>query len=542
MQAAHARLDALLRRAGRGRRRVLLLPAPSRRRRRPRTRVACGCRKPAPGMVEQAAARSGSRRRRARSSSATSGSTSSSRATPARAASWCAPATAAATKPCRRQDVNPLAIVDTLLDAARWILAARRGEPLTTRCRRRSPAPAVDAARLLALVRPFRGAPRRRRRRSARRRVHLRPRRARLARGAGADPRYDTTDRRARRRRQRRQQRRRARRRACGSPALVGPRRAGHAACSTRCTRASSRTQVIAPGGYDTPLKTRILAGGVHSAKQQVVRIDRDHQRRRRTARCAARSRRGRSPSPRGADAVLVSDYGSGLVTPALVDAPARARSGGAASARVPILVDSRYAVLLPRPDRLHAERVGSRADPRRPHRRRPARARARRAASCCGAPACRRCSSRAAAAAWRSSSRTQPTRHIPIFGSDEIADVTGAGDTVIATMTLALAAGASFYEAARLANYAGGLVVMKRGTATVSADELRAAIQLDARARPELGSGLIRLTVCSLGHRLLHGSRHLCEPRASSPSRRKSSPSSDVQRLPPRSPQLRHP
>ena len=63
---------------------------------------------------------------------------------------------------------------------------------------------------------------------------------------------------------------------------------------------------------------------------------------------------------------------------------------------------------------------------------------------------------------------------HIPIFGSDQIADVTGAGDTVMATMTLALAAGATFEEAARLANYAGGLVVMKRGTATVTADELR--------------------------------------------------------------------
>ena len=64
---------------------------------------------------------------------------------------------------------------------------------------------------------------------------------------------------------------------------------------------------------------------------------------------------------------------------------------------------------------------------------------------------------------------RDRPTVHIPIFGSDQIADVTGAGDTVIATMTLALAAGATFEEAARLANYAGGLVVMKRGTATVS-------------------------------------------------------------------------
>ena len=75
-----------------------------------------------------------------------------------------------------------------------------------------------------------------------------------------------------------------------------------------------------------------------------------------------------------------------------------------------------------------------------------------------------------------------QPTVHVPIFGSDEVADVTGAGDTVIATFGLALAAGASFYEAARLANYAGGLVVMKRGTATVSARELADAV--DQRSR----------------------------------------------------------
>jgi bifunctional ADP-heptose synthase (sugar kinase/adenylyltransferase) len=73
-----------------------------------------------------------------------------------------------------------------------------------------------------------------------------------------------------------------------------------------------------------------------------------------------------------------------------------------------------------------------------------------------------------------------KPTVHIPIFGSDQIADVTGAGDTVMATMTLTLAAGGSFEEAARLANYAGGLVVMKRGTATVTADELRRAVKSD--------------------------------------------------------------
>src|SRR4029450_106692 len=68
----------------------------------------------------------------------------------------------------------------------------------------------------------------------------------------------------------------------------------------------------------------------------------------------------------------------------------------------------------------------------------------------------------------------------VPIFGSDEIADVTGAGDTVISTFTLALASGARPFAAARLSNYAGGLVVMKRGRATVAGDELAEAVRRD--------------------------------------------------------------
>jgi bifunctional ADP-heptose synthase (sugar kinase/adenylyltransferase) len=69
-------------------------------------------------------------------------------------------------------------------------------------------------------------------------------------------------------------------------------------------------------------------------------------------------------------------------------------------------------------------------------------------------------------------------TRHLPIFGPGHAVDVTGAGDTVIAAFTLALAAGASFLHAAMLANCAGGLVVMKRGTATVTLAEMTEAIQ----------------------------------------------------------------
>jgi D-beta-D-heptose 7-phosphate kinase/D-beta-D-heptose 1-phosphate adenosyltransferase len=61
---------------------------------------------------------------------------------------------------------------------------------------------------------------------------------------------------------------------------------------------------------------------------------------------------------------------------------------------------------------------------------------------------------------------------HIPTKAK-EVYDVTGAGDTVIATLTLALAVGASYEEAARIANHAAGIVVSKLGTATVTPAEL---------------------------------------------------------------------
>jgi len=61
-----------------------------------------------------------------------------------------------------------------------------------------------------------------------------------------------------------------------------------------------------------------------------------------------------------------------------------------------------------------------------------------------------------------------------------EVYDVTGAGDTVVAVIALARAAGASFGEAAKIANYAAGIVVGRRGTATVSPDELKEAINRD--------------------------------------------------------------
>jgi rfaE bifunctional protein kinase chain/domain len=76
---------------------------------------------------------------------------------------------------------------------------------------------------------------------------------------------------------------------------------------------------------------------------------------------------------------------------------------------------------------------------------------------------------------------RGRGAHSLEVFGSNQAVDVTGAGDTVIAVFCLAIAAGATMLDAAQLANYAGGIVVMKRGTATVTREELLNAIDADA-------------------------------------------------------------
>ena len=260
--------------------------------------------------------------------------------------------------------------------------------------------------------------------------------------------------------------------------AVVGRDEPGQRLLRALHKRVDSR-RLVRAAGRPTPVKTRILAGGIHSAKQQVVRIDRgvadgvdDRVRaafeRQAIAVCA------------GADAVLVSDYGSGLVTPALVRRVRAAIGPGASS--IPVLIDTRHRLLDYRgltactPNESEVEQaLGVHINDNLKVLEKAGRDLLER--------------TRMHAVLITRGGRGMalfvkgtPTLHIPIYGSDEIADVTGAGDTVMATMALALAAGATFELAAHLANYAGGLVVMKRGTATVSAVELLAAVRADVR------------------------------------------------------------
>ncbi len=247
-----------------------------------------------------------------------------------------------------------------------------------------------------------------------------------------------------------------------------------------------ARRHLVSLRGYTTPTKTRILAGGIHSAKQQVVRIDRERPVPAEHEALGDRIAKAAREAIADCDGVLISDYGYGLVTPALVEQVIAQVAHSTRRRPVPILVDSRYALMSYRrltacaPNEAEVEQIlGIRINDNAEVLERAGRAILKRTAM------------RAVLVTRGSRGMAlfepgSPTVHIPIYGSDEIADVTGAGDTVMATMTLALACGASFYEAAHLANYAGGIVVMKRGTATVSAIELRHAVESDHAAAPE--------------------------------------------------------
>jgi rfaE bifunctional protein kinase chain/domain len=229
--------------------------------------------------------------------------------------------------------------------------------------------------------------------------------------------------------------------------------------------------------GYTTPTKTRILAGGPHSAKQQVVRIDR------KTRVPAERElwlRLGAALQHRlkAAGAVMVSDYDYGVVTKELGNDLARR----AASLRKPAVLDSRRAVC--------DFRGFTSATPNEPEVEAALGVRIghdRKALESSGRKLLQKLRLRSLLVTRGKDGMAlfetrRQTRSIPIYGSDQVTDVTGAGDTVIAAYTLALGAGASFFEAALLANYAGGIVVMKRGTATDSREALARAVELDRR------------------------------------------------------------
>jgi len=228
---------------------------------------------------------------------------------------------------------------------------------------------------------------------------------------------------------------------------------------------------IVTENGRTTPVKTRIMAGGYQATRQQVVRLDREPAGEPQPVTEDALLARLTALTSR-VDAIVISDYGYGTVTPRIFDeVKAIARRTGAV-----VSVDSRYQ--LPRftgvtaatPNEAELEQLtGVVVDDER-------------AVEKAGRQLLERLDARIVLVTRGSRGmalfeRDGASSFIPIHGTDEIADVTGAGDTVISTFSLVLASGGTPLEAASLANVAGGVVVMKRGTATVSPAELRQAL-----------------------------------------------------------------
>ncbi|MBV9242775.1 MAG: sugar kinase, partial [Acidobacteria bacterium] len=228
---------------------------------------------------------------------------------------------------------------------------------------------------------------------------------------------------------------------------------------------------LIAAGGICTTTKVRVLAGHQYGARQQVIRIDYED-----TPELSAAVRDELVSAFRTAaskaDAIVVSDYGYGAVFPGIFDEAKRVAS----DRMIPLVVDSRH--------RLTEFAGATSATPNREE-----------VEQILGedftADACAKLRKRLGLEALLVTNGNQGMTlfdadqpfAIKAIGSTEPVDVTGAGDTVIATYSLGLASGLTFREAAEVANHAGGLVVMKKRTATVALDELLDSLKTDDRA-----------------------------------------------------------
>jgi rfaE bifunctional protein kinase chain/domain len=240
-----------------------------------------------------------------------------------------------------------------------------------------------------------------------------------------------------------------------------------------------STSGIVKLKNHATTTKTRILAGMPHAARQQVVRVDREPEPLNEVHPALLDLITSARNFAKASDALLISDYGYGAATPRLLTF---IRSDGSLG-EMPVTLDSRYRLLeytgvtaaTPNEPEVEAAlnvKIGMDGDVME------------------------------AGEKLREQMKLQSlvvTRgsdgmvvfeeggdpvEVPIHGSDQVTDVTGAGDTVIATFTAALATGADPVTAARLANYAGGIVVMKRGTATVTREELLHAIESDTAVK----------------------------------------------------------
>lgn len=224
---------------------------------------------------------------------------------------------------------------------------------------------------------------------------------------------------------------------------------------------------VAAADNIQTTTKVRVLAGQHYAARQQVIRIDYENKTEF-PAKIIAKLKENLLAASLNADAIIISDYDYGVANPSIFEAARKI----SAEKRIPLLIDSRF--------RLKEFSGATTATPNQDE-----------VEQILGADFsdenCRdlceklgfesllvTCGNKG----MRLFEKDKMPLHIEAVGAKEPVDVTGAGDTVIAVYALALASGLNFAESANLANHAGGIVVMKKGTASVLAEELVASLE----------------------------------------------------------------
>ncbi|HLL53425.1 MAG TPA: PfkB family carbohydrate kinase [Myxococcaceae bacterium] len=229
---------------------------------------------------------------------------------------------------------------------------------------------------------------------------------------------------------------------------------------------AGIRMKAAYAAGVATETKTRILAGGVNTTRQQMLRVDRGN-----SGPLPIRARLGLlrhiTEAAQSVDAVVVSDYGAGAVHEEVLPLLRKLAADG-----LPVCVDSRYAlasftgVTVCKPNEPELQALSGRP------------VRTEKDLLEAGREVVKRLECQALVVTRGRNGmaifdRAGGVELIPVHGAKEAVDVTGAGDTVIAAFTLGMAAGAGAVDAARIANVAGALAVQKPGTATVSREEL---------------------------------------------------------------------
>lgn len=232
---------------------------------------------------------------------------------------------------------------------------------------------------------------------------------------------------------------------------------------------------ILRESSWTTPTKTRILAGTIHGPKQQLVRVDIGEDAVF-TGPVVKKLEKALKTAASKVKASVISDYGYGLAENVDVLKILAGRNLTAVDSRFRMTSFAGATTATPNEEEFERA-IGKAAPPEIGKFDREGEALRRKLKL----QALLVTRGSRGMALFEGSKRPV---HIPVVGKDEIVDVTGAGDTVIAAYVISLARGASFEEAARIANVAGGIAVQKPGTATVSREELTEWIELWGRGK----------------------------------------------------------